>query len=65
MSDKGGGIRHDGLVSTSRTAAHIYVVGEREEPSGFVKIGMTYTTTAKGGQAGLSSGNWREFVAEH
>ncbi len=65
MSEKVGGIRHDGLVSSSGSAAHIYVVGEREEPSGFVKIGMSYTTTAKGGRAGLSTGNWRELVVEH
>lgn len=55
----------DDSVSASDTAAHIYVVGEREEPEGFVKIGMSYTTSARGGRAGLSTGNWRELVVEH
>lgn len=59
-------MNEDGSVmSALDTAAHTYVVGEREEPDGYVKIGMSYTTSDRGGRAGLSTGNWRELVVEH
>lgn len=44
---------------------YVYVVGEREEPAGPVKIGMTYVAGSKAGRAGLSEGNWRTLYAEH
>ena len=41
--------------------AHIYVVGEVEEPGGPVKIGVTTVRESSSGRAGLSSGNWRQL----
>ena len=39
--------------------AYIYVVGEKEEPDGPVKIGFTNRRLTKSGRANLGAGNWR------
>jgi hypothetical protein len=45
--------------------AHIYVLGELEEPDGYVKVGLHYGKAMKSGRAGLSTGNWRTLVVLH
>ena len=42
--------------------AHLYVLGEAEEPDGYVKVGLHYGKAMKSGRAGLSTGNWRTLV---
>jgi hypothetical protein len=38
---------------------HLYVIGEREEPAGPVKIGITRGRASRTGRANLNAGNWR------
>ena len=44
---------------------HLYVVGEREEPDGPVKIGLNSGGASRSGRAGLSIGNWRQLDVLH
>jgi hypothetical protein len=44
---------------------HLYVVGEREEPDGPVKIGLNSGGASRTGRAGLSIGNWRHLGVLH
>lgn len=44
---------------------HIYVVGELEEPHGYVKIGVHYGKPSSIGRSGLGSGNWRQLCVLH
>lgn len=45
--------------------SHIYVLGEAEEPDGYVKIGLHYGKPRATGRDGLSAGNWRQLTALH
>jgi hypothetical protein len=55
----GGEVRVDGV------GPHLYVVGEREEPGGPVKIGLTTGGASRSGRGGINVGNWRELCVEH
>ena len=43
----------------------LYVVGEREQPDGPVKIGISKSSTSRTGRGGINVGNWRELEVVH
>jgi hypothetical protein len=45
--------------------SHIYVLGEAEEPDGYIKIGVHYGKPSGIGRNGLASGNWRQLTVLH
>ncbi|MGD9997162.1 MAG: hypothetical protein AB7R77_14520 [Ilumatobacteraceae bacterium] len=49
------------LMSGPNSEPHIYVLGEVEEPHGYVKIGVHYGKPSQIGRSGLTTGNWREL----
>jgi hypothetical protein len=52
-------------LATAGKGPHLYVVGERGEPSGPVKIGLNSGGASRTGRAGLSTGNWRKLEVLH
>jgi hypothetical protein len=46
-------------VGEKRVAGHLYVVGEIDDPTGAVKIGITRGRLSLTGRGGLNAGNWR------
>ena len=52
-------------MSADVNGPHIYIVGEVEEPTGPVKIGMVYAKGSASGRSGLNVGNWRQLEVLH
>ena len=48
-------------MSEPEMQSHIYVLGEAEEPHGYVKIGVHYGKRSQLGRSGLTTGNWRKL----
>jgi hypothetical protein len=54
-----------GGVTMVGVGPHLYVVGEREEPDGPVKIGLSAGGASGSGRRGINVGNWRTLYVEH
>ena len=54
-----------GEVTLAGVGPHLYVVGEREEPDGPVKIGISKSGASRTGRGGINVGNWRALYLEH
>jgi hypothetical protein len=54
-----------GEVTRPPGRPHLYVVGEREEPNGPVKIGLNSGGMSRSGRGGLNVGNWRTLYVEY
>ena len=52
-------------LDIARVGPHLYVVGERDDPDGPVKIGLNSRGASRTGRAGLSTGNPRELEVLH
>jgi hypothetical protein len=54
-----------GEVTMAGVRPHLYVVGEREEPDGPVKIGISKSSASQTGRGGINVGNWRVLEVVH